>query len=58
MLHVNNLPTVARKCSMLMYADDTVLFYSGKVAATIEKSLNENLDLQGVSKVRSDFFFT
>ena len=58
MLHVNNLPTVARKCSMLMDADDTVLFYSGKVAATIEKSLNEDLDLQGVSKVRSDFFFT
>ena len=57
-LRVNNLPTVARKCSMLMYADDTVLFYSGKVAATIEKSLNEDLDLQGVSKVRSDFFFT
>ena len=30
---------------MQMYADDTVLFYSGKVAATIEKSLNEDLDL-------------
>ena len=30
---------------MLMYADDTVLFYSGKVAAAIEKSLN--LDLIG-----------
>ena len=43
LLHVNNLPTVARKCSMLMYADDTVLFYFGKVAATIEKSLNEDL---------------
>ena len=46
-LHVNDLPTVARKCSMLMYADDTVLFYSGKVAATVEKSLNEDLDLIG-----------
>ena len=47
LLHVNDLPTAARKCSMLMYADDTVLFYFGKVAATIEKSLNEDLDLIG-----------
>ena len=46
-LHVNDLPPVARKCSMLMYADDTVLFYSGKVAATVEKSLNEDLHLIG-----------
>ena len=28
-LYVNDSPTVARKCSMLMYADETVLFYSG-----------------------------
>ena len=47
-LHVNDLPTVARKCSELMYADDTVLFYSEiKVAATIEESPNEDLDLIG-----------
>ena len=32
---------------MPMYADDTVFFYSGKVAATIEKSLNEDLVLIG-----------
>ena len=44
-LLVNDLPTVARKCSMLMYADDTVLFYPGKVAAAIEESLNEDLKL-------------
>ena len=41
------LPTVARKCTALMYADDAVLFFSGKVAATIEKSLNEDLDQIG-----------
>ena len=46
-LNVNDLPTVAGKCSMLIYADDTVLFYSGKVAVTIEKSLNKDLDLIG-----------
>ena len=46
-IHVNDLSAVARKCSTLMYADDTVLFYFEKVAATIEKSLNEDLDLIG-----------
>ena len=47
MLHVNDLPTVAGKRSMLIFADDTVLFYSGEVAAVIEKSLNKDLDLIG-----------
>ena len=48
MLHVNDLPTVVLRCSELMYADDTVLFYSGiKVAATIEESSKEDLDLIG-----------
>ena len=47
-LLVNDLPTVACKCSMLMYADDTVLFYSGKVGAAIEEILNEDLDLIGL----------
>ena len=46
-LHVNDLPTIACRCSMQMFADDAVLLYSGKVAATIEKSLNEDLDLIG-----------
>ena len=46
-IHVNDLFAVARKCSTLMYADETVLFYFEKVAATIEKSLNEDLDLIG-----------
>ena len=55
-LHVNDLPTIARKCSMLMYAEDTVLFYSGKVAATIEKSLNEDLDLIGSWLYNNSFF--
>ena len=27
-LHVNDLPNVLNRCSMLMYADDTVLFYA------------------------------
>ena len=55
-LYVNDLPTVARKCSMLMYAVDTVLFYSGKVPATIEKSLNKDLDLIGSWLYDNSFF--
>ena len=41
---------------MLMYADETVLFYSGNVAATIEKSLNEDLDLIGSWLYNNSFF--
>ena len=37
-LHVNELSIIAYRCSMLMYADDTVLFYSGKPADPIKKS--------------------
>lgn len=43
--HVNELPIIAYRCSMPMYADDTVLFYSGKPADPIKKSLNEDLTL-------------
>ena len=45
LLHVNDLLTLAHKCSMLMYAEDAVLFYSGKPADPIKKSLNEDLTL-------------
>ena len=41
-LHVNDLLTLAHKCCMLMYAEDAVLFYSGKPADPIKKSLNED----------------
>lgn len=42
-LHVNDLPDAAVQCSVLMYADDTVLFYSAKQASVIEEKLNEEL---------------
>ncbi len=32
-------------CNMLMYADDTVLFYAAKDVNVIEKTLNKELDL-------------
>ena len=42
-LRVNDLPDAAVQCSVLMYADDTVLFYSAKQASVIEEKLNEEL---------------
>ena len=42
-LHVNDLPEVVSECSILMYADDTVLFYSSSQVSTIEMKLNEEL---------------
>ena len=39
-LHVSELPIIAYRCSMPMYADDAVLFYSGKPADPIKKRLN------------------
>ena len=42
-LHVNDLPEAVSECSILMYADDTVLFYSSSQVSTIELKLNEEL---------------
>lgn len=44
-LHVSELPIIAYRCSMPMYADDAVLFYSGRPADPIKKSLKEDLTL-------------
>ena len=46
-LLVNDLPSTVVHCSLLMYADDTVLFYSAKDVNVIEEKLNENLGLIG-----------
>ncbi|CAB4032232.1 Hypothetical predicted protein, partial [Paramuricea clavata] len=46
-LHVNDLPSVIRHCQILMYADGTVVFYSGKIASTILRKLTEDLDVIG-----------
>ena len=40
-LHVNDLPDAAVQCTVLMYADDTVLFCSANQAFVIEEKLNE-----------------
>ena len=46
-LLVNDLPSTVAHRTLLMYADDTVLFYSAKDVNVIEEKLNENLGLIG-----------
>ena len=43
MLHVNDLLNVVNRCSMLMYADDTVLFYPASKVDALQERLNEEL---------------
>ena len=42
-LYVNDLPSATRLCSVLMYADDTVLCCSGRDAFTIENELSNKI---------------
>ena len=42
-LHVNDLPNVVNCCSMLMYADDTILFYAASKVNALQERLNEEL---------------
>ena len=43
MLRVNDLLNVVNRCSMLMYADDTVLFYPTSKVDALQERLNEEL---------------
>ena len=42
-LHVNDLPNVMNCCSMLMYADDTILFYTASKVNALQERLNKEL---------------
>ncbi len=42
-IFVNDLPYVTSKCSVLMYADDTVIFYASKEVSEIGRVLNSEL---------------
>ena len=41
-LFVNDLPKTINNCSILMYADDTVIFCAGKNTKDIEQKLNDD----------------
>ena len=43
-IHLNDLPGAVASCSVLMYADDTVIFCTGRQASTIEATLNRELN--------------
>ena len=42
-LHLNDLPSVVVECSILMYADDTVIFYSAPEVSAIQATLVREL---------------
>ncbi len=39
------MPNIVKHCKILLYADDTLLYYSPKSASDIEKYINKNLNL-------------
>ena len=39
------MPNIVKHCKILLYADDTLLYYSPKSACDIEKNVNEDLNL-------------
>ena len=42
---VNDLPGIVEKCRIMMYADDTILYYSGKDIKDTESVLNKELEV-------------
>ena len=47
-LFINDLPGTAKRCSVLMYADDAILFYATKDVTTIEAVLNMDMDTMNI----------
>ena len=43
-LYINDLPLVIHNCHVSMYADDTVLYYSGPTIEEVQSKLQEDLD--------------
>ena len=44
-IYINDMPNIVKHCKILLYADDTLLYYSSKSACDIEKYVNEDLNL-------------
>ncbi len=44
-IYINDMPNIVKHCKILLYADDTLLYYSSKSASDIEKYVNEDLNL-------------
>ena len=44
-MYVNDLANVVCNCSIIMYVDDTVLFFANPDTSVIQEKLNDNLSL-------------
>ncbi len=44
-IYINDMPNVVKHCKIILYADDTLLYYSSTSAKDIEKYVNEDLNL-------------
>ena len=42
-IYMNDLPNVLESCSVTLYADDTVLYFSSKLISEIETKMNSDL---------------
>ena len=42
--NINDLPSIVNSCEIQLYADDTLLFYSGNSISDIEFHLSEDLN--------------
>ena len=47
-IYVNEMPNIVKHCEIILYADDTLLYYSSNSAKDIEQRINE--DLLSISK--------
>ena len=43
-LYMNDLPCCLKSCKVMLYADDTVLYYSSRMVCDLETKLNEDLE--------------
>ena len=44
-IYINDMPNIVKHCKILLYADDTLLYYSSKSASDIEKYVNGDVNL-------------
>jgi retron-type reverse transcriptase len=44
-IYINDMPNVVKHCKIILYTDDTLLYYSSTFAKDIEKYVNEDLNL-------------
>ena len=55
-MYINDLPAIAKHCSIQLYADYTLLYFSSKCVDTIETKLSEDLE-QMISWLSSNYLF-